>query len=187
MRLIALLAALLACACGRQPPTEADVAAVYEAFLHDLAFRTSERVLLQEMTVPVHVQMVADWRDGRRSGEVSRELSPEVREALRDLIDRSVTPRPLGRDVRVTHSDVRLSPDSVEAIFAATRRTSARRLPEDATVVQLSTVGFSQDGTVAAVYENQVCGNLCGGASVRIVRRHPAGWLVAEQVVSVVY
>lgn len=186
MRLAALLALVLACACARRAPTEADIAAVYEVFLG--GSEHPERVLLQDVTVPVSVRMVSDWRPGfERKDEVSREFSAEVREALEDLVEQSRAPRRLAPGVQVTPSDVRISADSARTIFETIRRERLRRLPGRESVVQLSAIGFSRDGTVAAVYENSVCGELCGGATIRIVRRHPGGWLPAESVASVLY
>jgi hypothetical protein len=39
---------------------------------------------------------------------------------------------------------------------------------------------------VAVVYGNVVCGSLCGGATLRVVRKHPGGWIAAEDLVSVI-
>lgn len=95
--------------------------------------------------------------------------------------------RPHAPNVRITRSDLRVSADSVRAMRETILRGRVHRLPDKAVIVRLSAVGFSRDGSVAAIYEEQVCGSLCGGASVTILRRHPAGWLVAERVMSVVY
>lgn len=188
MRPAALIVLLLACACARATPgRDADTAAVYDAYLDRVDTHDLQRVILQDLAVPVSVQFVSDWRNGAPDDEVSREFSPEVREALQDLVARGQTPRPHAPHVRITTSDVRMSADSVRAMLEATRRGSLHRLPDRATIVQLSAVGFSRDGSVAAIYEMQVCGCLCGGASVAILRRHPVGWLLAERVMSVVY
>jgi hypothetical protein len=188
MRFVPVSVLLLACACGR--PTndmKADTAAVYEAFLGRGYANYPERVLLQDLAVPVHVEFVADWRDGAPRDEVSREFSAEVREALEDLVARGRTRQPLAPAVKAGHNDIRLPADSVQVILEMIQRQSLDRLPEKAAVVRLSAVGFSRDGTVAAVYEDLVCGSLCGGASVTLLRKHPAGWLPAEQVLSVLY
>jgi hypothetical protein len=187
MRICSTLGLLLVCACTRRPPyDEADAAAVYEAYLGMDQRLFPERVMLQEVTEPVTPAMV-DVRPDGGAPRIPPGFQPAVQQALRDLLERGRTPRPLAAAVEVTGADVRISADSVNRIFHDPRNRDLHRLPDRASVVQLSAVGFSRDRTVAVVYQNVVCGSLCGGAEVRVVRRHPGGWIPAEQLTSVIY
>lgn len=188
MRAAALFSLLIVCACGgSRTDVEADTAAVYEAFLEGSRPDHPRRVLLQDVTAPVSVELLMGWRNGSPRDEVSHDFSPEVREALEDLVRRSASPRPLAPGVRVGEVESRISADSARALFEVFRTRRLRQLADSASVVQLSAVGFSRDGAVAAVYENVVCGYLCGGAQVYVVRKHPGGWLLAEEVVFILY
>lgn len=71
---------------------EGETAAVYEAYMDRQDVDYPGPVILQDLAVPVSVKFVADWRDGAPDDEVSREFSPEVREALRNLVDRGRAP-----------------------------------------------------------------------------------------------
>lgn len=180
---------LLLAACGGSPKPAADpaddTAAVYEAFLFDDRGNVSGRVLLQDVTtqrLPGMLDVRADL-----SGKKASSLSDEVLQALDDLAVRSRTAQPLPAQVRVGRRQTRITADSVHAIFHALRHPDPHRLPGRATVVQLSDVGFSRDRTVAVVYANTVCGSLCGDGAVRVVRKHPRGWVAAEELVYVVY
>jgi hypothetical protein len=140
--------------------------------------------VLQDSAVPVPVKAFADEL-GRHRGEISRGYSPEVREAIQDLVSRGRTP------VRLPPLDdwyeVRISPDSVRALHEHIQSGRLRRLSDSASIVQLSAVGFNRAQAVAVVYHNVVCGWLCGGAEARVVRKHPGGWIAAEQLFFVVY
>lgn len=182
----ALSVGLIASGCAEKRPSPEEVAAVYDAFVDDDRRVFTDRVLLQEAAVPVTIGMVSPSLDGAPA-EISRELSPEVRQALQDLVARSGTPGRLPADLQLSPSQLRLSADSIESILDDVRARDLHRLPDRASAVLLSGVGFSEDRTVAAVYENHVCGSHCGGASVQVLRRHPGGWLAAEVVHAVIY
>lgn len=172
---------LLACGCARAEPGKAEILAVYEAFI-DGDYDVPQRVLLEDATVAVTPAMLGNTPQAN----AWRGLSPEVRQALEDLVARGRTPRPLPVSVDMSYDDVRISADSARAVHESVRRTETRRLPDGATVMALSAVGFSRDGTVAVVYGSQVCGWLCGSAVVRVIRKHPGGWLAAEEVFAMI-
>jgi hypothetical protein len=186
MRQLLAVTALLACGCATERPAQAESAAVYEAFLDRNELFWAERVLLQEEEYAVTLGMVSDDMDGSGPG-IPRNYLPEVRQALEDLVARGRRPRRLPSEVTVSGADRRISRDSVQAIFRTARAGALRRLADSVAVVQLSAVGFSRDRSVAVVYGNSVCGYLCGGATVRVVRKHPGGWVAAEELVYVVY
>ena len=186
MRVGAAFSLLLACGGAGERSTPAENAAVYEAFLDRNELLWADRVLLQDVEAPVTLGMVSDDLDGSRPG-IPRRYLPEVRQALTDLIERGRMPQRLPVDVTVSHADRRISVGSVQAIFRTARDSAQRRLSDTASVVQLSAIGFSRDRSVAVVYGNLVCGYLCGGATLRVVRKHPGGWLAAEELVYVIY
>jgi hypothetical protein len=181
MRRIALLALLLAWGCSPRDPTAAEIAAVYEAFL-EADESDVEHVLLQDSEVPVSVHTFPDWPPGKKI-EVSRGYSPEVREAVHDLIARGRTPRLLPAEA--FDSEPRISADSVQVLVERIRVHRLHRLPDRASVVQFSAVGFNRDRSVAVVLQSTICGELCGGAIARVFRKHPGGWMAAEVLVSV--
>jgi hypothetical protein len=184
MRLIATFALLLTAGCSTSGTRgQADTAAVYEAFLSDGRWSMDGPVLLQDVTVPVTSGFLDD--EPGRPGSVR--FSAEVRQAFHDLVKRSRATYPLPHSVHVALDQTRISADSVQAIFRTTRDRAARRLPDGASVVQLSHVGFDRGRTVAVVYGSVVCGYLCGGATLRVARKHPGGWIAAEDLVSVIY
>lgn len=171
--------------CSREPVPEAEIAAVYEAFLTFPAQDFANKVLLQDSTVPVDVEAFADWPPASRT-EISPFYSPEVREAIRDLVARGRTPVRLPAQLEVTSGQQRISPDSVRKLFQLIRARDLHRLPDRAEIVQFSTVGFNRDRTVAVVAQTSICGSLCGASVARVVRRHPGGWLAAEGLYSTI-
>jgi hypothetical protein len=185
MRLITTFLLLAACGCSAPAPAEGDAAAVYEAFLSIDFTTASERVLLQDVATPVTASFLNEGVDPSRP-EMMR-LLPEVQQAVDDLIARGRSPGPLPPEVLVSAKQARISADSAAALFRSVRGHAIRRLADSAVVVQLSGVGFSRDRSVAVVYRNVVCGYLCGGGMVRVVRRYPDGWLPAEVLFAVLY
>jgi hypothetical protein len=185
-RVLALLSLLAAGACARRAPAESELAAVYDAFLYGSRHDFDGPVLLQDVTSPVTVAML-DFDLDTAVTEISRELSSETRRAMADLVARSRTSRRLPADVQVARSQRRIPADSARAILQRVRGQNLHRLPDRAQLVLLSDVGFSRDGSVAVVAEQVVCGSECGGWALRAVRRHPAGWISAEELLAVVY
>jgi hypothetical protein len=187
LRLIATFALLAACGCSRAASgsPEADAVAVYEAFLGLDPASLPERVLLQEVTEPVTSEMFEVRTDPARSERMR--LLAEVQQAVDDLVARGGTPGPVPAEVRISDRQTRISADSVAAIFRSTRDRAPHRLADSASVVQLSAVGFNRARTVAVVYQNVVCGYLCGDLTVRVLRKYPDGWLPAEELLNAVY
>lgn len=185
MRLIATFALLAACGCSARPPAEGDAAGVYDAFLGADFVSPSGRVLLQDVTKSVTADFFEVRIDPSRAERMR--LLPDVQQAVDDLIARGRLPQPLPAEVQVSADQIRISADSATAIMQSAHRLALHRLPDRASVFQLSSVGFNRRRDVAVVYSNVVCGNLCGGAVARVVRRYPDGWLPAEELFSVVY
>jgi hypothetical protein len=154
---------------------------VYESLLVDHC--CLDRVILQEVTD------TAGLSDGRRwsDEEEMRGFSPEVRQAVDDLSRASRTVHRLPATLRVTPRDRRLPADSVRAILRQVQRNGLHRFPGRETIVLISGVGFSDDRKLAVVRMTEVCGSLCGGTTVRALRRHPAGWIPAEAVFQAVF
>ena len=167
-----LLATLPGCARDSFPAGEDD-AAVYEALL--TAHCCIDRAIVQEVTTT---------EDER---EPPRLLSREIQEAVSDLGRRTGTARSLPDSLAVSIDDRRVSTDSMKTLLEQMRATHARRMPDSSTIVLLPRVGYSRDGMVAVVRMTEICGILCGGSTLRALRRHPAGWLPAETVEYVVY
>ena len=165
-----LIAATAGCERG-PPPSEADDAAVYRALLRDEC--CIERAIVQDVTEDVgHDDSVLD------SG-----FSREIRDAVADLVRRGGTARPLPDSLAVWSDDRRISADSIRALQEWMARTRARSLTDSSSIVLLSRVGYSRNGGVAVVWITEICGYLCGGSTLRALRRHPAGWIPAERVV----
>lgn len=183
---LALLSLLAAAGCARREPTESELSAVYEAFLFGARADYPGPVLLQDLAAPITAAML-DMDTVGGTLEITRALSREVRQAMADLVARSRTPRALPADVRVWHTQRRIPADSARAIMQRVREQDMHRLPDRAEVVLLSQVGFSRDGSVAVVAEEGMCGSLCGGWRLQAVRRHPAGWIAAEELMAVIY
>jgi hypothetical protein len=182
------LLALAACGGAPRPSIEADTAAVYEAFLSDYPrVDLSGRTLLQDSTVSLTEAAFDDGSGHLPRREISRGYSPEVRQAIQDLVARGRTPVRLPAEMEVGDSQLRVSPDSAKRLLDYVHAHQMHRLPDSAAVVQLSTVGFNRDRTVAVVYYNVVCGWLCGGGAAEVLRKHPSGWVAAEQLFLVVY
>ncbi len=179
----ALLLVLVGAACAADERTrEADIAAVYESFLDDHC--CPERVILQEVTDTAGlVRGARRWSDE----EEMKVFSADVRQALADLSRQSRTVRPLPDSLSMTSRDRRMSAGSVRALLERMRRDHTHRLQNRETVVLISAVGFSDDQKLAAVRIVQVCGTLCGGVTVRALRRHPGGWVPAEEIFSAVF
>lgn len=176
-RSAALLLALLP-ACST-PPSAEEEAAVYDAFLGGV--RREGPLVLQETAVPVSVRMLDPGPPGSQP-EISRDLAPEVREALGDLVERSGPAAPLPPALRMPSSDTRISERNMRALREHTEKHRVPKIARGASAVRISRVGFDRTGTVAVVYHDVVCGWNCGGASVRVLRRHPGGWLAAEEI-----
>ncbi|HYR11615.1 MAG TPA: hypothetical protein VEQ60_27780 [Longimicrobium sp.] len=171
--------------CGRGPVPQGEVAAVYEAFLEATAQDYPGMVLLEDSTIRLTAAAFADPPPAPPQ-EISRLWSPEVREAIADLVARSRTPVRLPPDVEVAIPQRRISPDSVRRVRERIRAEYLQRLPDRAVIVGLSAVGFSRDGGVAVVVRAEACGVLCGGSVAQAMRRHPDGWRPAEVLFSVV-
>jgi hypothetical protein len=185
MRLIATFALLAACGCSARPPTEGDAAGVYEAFLGADFVSPSGRVLLQDVTKPVTAEFFQVRVDPSRPERMR--LPPDVQQAVDELIARGRSPQPLPPEIRVSANQARISADSATSIIQSAHNRALHRLADSASVFQLSSVGFNRRRDVAVVYRSVVCGNLCGEAVARVVRRYPDGWLPAEELFSVVY
>lgn len=183
-RLTRLTTVLILAGCGEaRPSLEAETLAVYESLLHD--YCCADNVILQAET-DTFALTVRDVRATRERQELADAFSPHVGQALRDLYARSEAPRRLP-DTFEAMDPPRLSADSVHAMLARIRRDHARRLPDSATVIQLSAVGFSRDRSVAVVRMVETCGSLCGGMKLYAVRKHPAGWVPAEALFRAVF
>lgn len=182
MRLPVLLLALPLAACGVDARSaEAEAGAVYEALLFDHC--CIDRALVQEVTDTVGLA----GRNERADGELTEGFSRDVLQAVADLRRRSGTTRPLPDSLRVTGRDRRLTADSAQALLQHIRRDHVRRLPDSASIVLISGVGFSRDGRVAVVRITEVCGQTCGGVTLRALRRHPRGWVAAEVVWAAIF
>lgn len=182
------LVALAACGGAPRPSIAVETAAVYEAFLSDYPrVDLSGRTLLQDSTVPLTEAAFDDGSAHPPRREISRGYSPEVRQAIQNLVARGRTPVRLPAGMKVGDSQLRVSPDSAKRLLDYVHAHQMRRLSDSAAVVQLSAVGFNRDRTVAVVYYNVVCGWLCGGGAAEVVRKHPNGWVAAEQLFLVVY
>jgi len=180
---ITFLAAVCSTACSSAGAyTSTDDAAVYEALLQDHC--CIDRAILQVLTDTASLSPTS-----RRRGyeEDTRNLSSDTREAVRDLYARSASVRALPDSLSVSGQDQRIDPDSARRLVARISSESLRRLPDSSTVVMISAIGYNQERTVAVVRTVQVCGFLCGGINVQALRRHPAGWLPAEDVWTAVF
>lgn len=184
-RLAAGLLLLAAGGCARGPVPEAEIAAVYEAFLWFPQQDFADKVLLQDSTMPVTVGTFSDPLPASQD-EISPFLSSEVHEAIRDLVARSRTPVRLPAELEVAPGQQRIPPDSARKLFELIRARDLHRLPDRAQIVLFSGVGFNRDRTVAVVVQTSVCGSLCGASIGRVVRKHPGGWLAAEELFSVI-
>lgn len=182
MRPLPVVALLVACGCSRQASSsaEADTAAVYEAFIEYYEADFNAPVLLPDSAAPVTAAMFDDG-SGMAPGEMAPGFSAEVREAVRHLVARGPSPGLLPAELEVADGQSRISPDSVTALLELVSADN-RRLPDSASIVEISAVGFSRDRTVAVVYHGVACGWLCGGGAARVFRKHPLGWLPAEEL-----
>jgi hypothetical protein len=185
MRAQYITALLLLCAAGCSrggPVAEAEAAAVYESLLY--AHCCVDSAIVQAVTDsarlanPTAVQALLKG---------VQHFSPEIREAVADLHARSASVSPLPDSVHVSGHDQRVSADSARALLHRIYRDHLDRLPNRATIVQLSAVGYSRNGEVAVVRMVQTCGSLCGGITLRALRKHPTGWVAAEEVWSAVF
>lgn len=143
-----------------------------------------DKAVLQVVT---DTSLLSPGSSRRGLEEDTRNLTEEVREAVRDLYARSASPRRLPDSLDVSGYDQRVDEDSARRIVARINREHLRRLPDSSTVVLISAVGYSKDGDVAVVRMITLCGSLCGGINVRALRRHPAGWIPAESVWDAVF
>jgi hypothetical protein len=184
-RLAAGLLLLTGGGCGRGPVPEGEITAVYEAFLEASAQDYPGMVLLEDSTIRITAAAFADPPPAPPQ-EISRLWSPEVREAIADLVARSRTPVRLPPEVEVAIPQKRISPDSARRVSERIRAEYLHRLPDRAVIVGFSAVGFSRDRSVALLVQADACGVLCGGSVARVMRRHPGGWMPAEVLFSVV-
>jgi hypothetical protein len=178
---VAMMMLVAGCASGGAAP-DAEAAAVYEALLEDHCCQDS--VIVMDVTDST---AMAAMEKSSREDEQLQGFSPEVKEAVASLYARSRTVQRLPDSLRVTGHDRRLPADSIRAILKRMQDDHLRRLPDSATVVLISAVGFSRDGKLAVVRMTEVCGSLCGGSTMRALRRHPGGWVAAEEVWSVIF
>lgn len=178
--LVATLLLAAGCSSGGAV-ADAEVAAVYEALLLDHC--CLEHAIVQEVTDSTGL---SSPRAPSSEDEYLKEFSPEIHEAVDDLRARSRTVQRLPGSLRVTMRDRRLPADSVRAMLTRARHDHSERLPDSATVVLISGVGFSRDGRVAVVRMTTLCGPLCGSSTLRTLRKHPGGWVAAEEIQSVV-
>lgn len=177
MRMAVLLLALPLVACGGDGrAAESEAAAVYESLLRDHC--CIDHALVQEVTDTANLGPGT----GKSFDQLTPEYSREVLQAIADLRRRSNTVRPLPDSLQVTFQDHRLTPDSAQALLEHVHQNRLRRLSDSATVVFISDVDFSRNGRVAVVRMTEVCGYLCGGITLRAVRKHPGGWVPAEVV-----
>jgi hypothetical protein len=178
-----LLLALSAVSCSAdRAALESETAAVYERLLFD--YCCPDNVILQASTDTAgFASGVADrFRDERLTS-----FSSDVRQAVADLYARSASPHPLPDSLRVAGEQRRMPADSVSRLIDQIMRDHVRRLPDTASVVLISAVGFSLDRQLAVVRITEVCGYLCGGVTLRALRRHPSGWVAAETVWSALF
>lgn len=180
---IGLLALISVSGCGsRSDVSKEDDAAVYDSLLLDDC--CTDRAILQEVTdsaglAPVHQSVIA--------ADELRGFTGEIREAVADLYVRSRLVQRLPDSLSVASEERRAGADSVRALLHQVQQEHQRRLPNNTTVVLISAVGYSRDRQVAVVRIIKVCGVLCGGTTVRAIRRHPGGWVPAEAVWDVVF
>ncbi|HEX8394748.1 MAG TPA: hypothetical protein VF665_20555 [Longimicrobium sp.] len=179
----ALLLPLCAGGCGRASRSEsqAEAAAIYESLLREHC--CSDSAIVQAVTDSAALSNPANYRAFVKDLQY---FSPEIREAVADLHTRSESVYPLPDSVRVTGHDRRVPADSAELMVQTLVRDD-RRLYKHNPIVQLSAVGYSRDGKVAVVRIVVTCGKLCGDVTFRALRRHPGGWVAAEEVWSAVF
>jgi hypothetical protein len=186
-----LLALLVLAGCGGapRPSIAAETAEVYDVLLANYPrVDLSGRTLLEDSTVSLTVAAFDDRSIPQpQKPEISRGYSSEVRQAIEDLVARGRTPVRLPATLELGETQVRISPDSAKRLLEHVYARKLRRLPDSASVVQLSAVGFNRDHTLAVVYYNSVCGWLCGGGAAYVVRKHPNGWVAAEELFVVLY
>lgn len=142
-------------------------------------------VLLEDSTIRITAAAFADPPPAPPQ-EISRIWSPEVREAIANLVVRGRTPVRLPPEVEVASQQKRISPDSVRRLEERIHKEDLHRLPDRAVIVAFSAVGFSRDRSVAVVVRAEGFGVLCGGSVAQVMRRHPGGWMPAEVLFSVV-
>lgn len=164
------------CSAGEKAH-EAEVTAVYESLLDDHC--CLDHAIVQEVTDSAGLSTA---KDAAREDRDLKNFSPEIREAVASLHARSHTVRRLPDSLSVTGRDRRLPADSVRALLERVQREHLRRLPDSTTVVLISAVGFSRDGKLAVVRMTEICGSLCGGVTLRALRKHPGGWVAAEAI-----
>jgi hypothetical protein len=176
-----LLAPVWLAACSPNDiAREAELAAVYESLLDD--YCCLDEVILMEVTDSAGLQPRDEMDE-----ELMRGFSAEVREAVADLATRGSDVRELPDSVQAAARQTRVPADSVVALLGRIQRERIGRLPNQASVVLLTTAGFSQNRKLAVVRITEVCGHQCGGITLRAIRRHPAGWVPAERVWSAVF
>jgi hypothetical protein len=164
---------------GAKRPGAGDEAAVYEALLSQPM--TADSALMPE----VSVRMPLSYVIGPTGKSVDEMYIEQVAEALDELSRYQEVL--LSESVLVSEKQRRLPARHARALFDSIRLHRIERVPNGASIVQISRVGFSRDGSVAVVYRNAVCGENCGRGEVRAVRRHPLGWLPAEVLAEWVY
>jgi hypothetical protein len=183
MRKLGLTMMLLVAGCSAgEKAGGTEVAAVYEALL--LEHCCLDHAIVQEVTDSTGLTSAKRVFE---EDESLRHFSPEIHEAVASLHARSRTVQRLPDSLSVTGRDRRLPADSVRAILARIRRDDLHRLPDRTTVVLISAAGFSRDGKLAVVRMTEVCGSLCGSSTLRALRKHPGGWVAAEEVWSVIF
>lgn len=180
-----ILPALLVLCAGCTPSDAArakEPEAVYESLLGERC--CAEHVILQQVTDTTGLSGPKAFKG---DDEEMAFFSRPVQEAVKDLRARSASVYPLPDSARISFRDQRVSADSAHALLEWIRRDKVDRLPGRASLFFVSAVGFSRDGDLAVVQIVEVCGLLCGGANLRAVRRHPGGWIVAEELWNVVF
>lgn len=180
--LLLLLSVSIASCSADDAALELEAAAVYESLLFD--YCCPDNVILQAST---DTGGFASGVGDRFGEEVLTSFSGDVRQAVADLYARSASPHPLPVSDRVQVEQHRMPADSVSRLLDHIRRDHVRRLPDTASVVLISAVGFSLDRQLAVVRITEVCGYLCGGIRLRALRKHPVGWVPAETVWSAIF
>jgi hypothetical protein len=178
-----LLLLLLCAACSASDTAlAADTEAVYRTVLGECC--SADRVILQQVTDTVGLSG-PDTFTG--DDEQMKLFSPSVLQAVQDLRTRSASVYPLPDSARTSYRDQRVSADSARALLLRIQRDKVDRLPGRASVVRVSAIGFSRDGQLAVVQIAEMCGQMCGGVTLRAVRKHPGAWFLAEEVFQVVF
>ncbi|MBB4634237.1 hypothetical protein [Longimicrobium terrae] len=173
-----LLLLMLCAGCSASETVlAADTEEVYQTVLGECCF--GHPAILQQVTDTAGLSGPDTFT---ADDELMNRFSPAVLQAVEDLRRRSASVYPLPDSVRASHHDQRVSADSARALIRAVQRDKVDRLPDRASVVLVSTVGFSRDGQLAVVQIVEVCGEMCGGVTLRAVRKHPGGWFLAEEV-----